>query len=524
MIRQDAPTLTVKLRWGVLSNRRIVWLLPMLAAAYSVWIGRDANWDLLNYHYYNVFAWLHGREQLDLAVGQLQTLFNPFLYLPLYLGMEHLEPHLYAALVGFVQGLNLILIWSIAEVAWPAESSMRRTGPLLVALTAGCGAAFLTQIGTSFGDTLLTLPLLGALRLIISPMRRTWLILFAGLLGGLAVGFKPLNGIYALALAAALLTFPDRWRVALLGGGGILGFAASGGWWCWHVWQRTGNPLFPYYNDIFRSPLYWNERFIFGFFLPKTALETIFYPWLWLVNPTRVSEYPFVNLAIPALMTLLAVVAIGWLLGLRPQGERTNATALRALFAFWLVGYALWLTQSAVYRFAAVLEMLAPLLAMALLARWVPPHLLRARMLFVLIPLMLINKPANFGRYAYAGEYMSTTPVDLPRGSMIAVAGWAPLAYMVPAFPEGTPVVRIQSNMHGFVEKPNGLDDVARRRLERHSGPIHLLVAESEFHIAQPLLDHAKYRVDRAACRSIDGTLKGGGGISPLSLCPLSVR
>lgn len=137
MIRQDAPTLTVKLRWGVLSNRRIVWLLPMLAAAYSVWIGRDANWDLLNYHYYNVFAWLHGREQLDLAVGQLQTLFNPLLYLPLYLGMEHLEPHLYAALVGFVQGLNLILIWSIAEVAWPAESSMRRTGPLLVALTAG---------------------------------------------------------------------------------------------------------------------------------------------------------------------------------------------------------------------------------------------------------------------------------------------------------------------------------------------------------------------------------------------------
>lgn len=508
----------------MLSNRRIVWLLPLLSAAYAVLAGRDANWDLLNYHYYNVFAWLNGRHGIDLAAGQLQTLFNPLLHLPLYLGMEHLEPHLYAALLGFVQGLNLVLVWSIAEIAWPAESSLRKIGPLLVALTAGCGAAFLTQLGTSFGDTLLTLPLLAGLRLILSPIRRTWLILIAGVLTGIAVGLKPLNGIYAIAIAAALATLPGVWRVWILALGGIAGFAASGGWWCWYVWQRTGNPLFPYYNDIFHSPLYWNERFVFGFFLPKTWLETIFYPWLWLVTPTRVSENPFVNLAIPALVTLIVVLGIAWLIGLRPQGERTNDIAIRALFVFWIVGYVLWLTQSAVYRFAVALEMLAPLLVVALLARWVPPNLLRARVLFVLIPLMLINRPANFGRFEYANEYMSTKPVNVPRGTMIAVAGWAPISYMAPAFPNGTPLVRIQSNMHGFVEKPNGLDVVARRRLEQHHGPIRLLIAEAEWHIAQPLLDHSKYRVDRAACQSVDGTLQGGGGISPLSLCPMTVR
>jgi len=502
----------------------MVWLLPLLAAAYSVLAGRDANWDLLNYHYYNVHAWLNGRENLDLAVGQLQTLFNPLLHLPLYLGMEHLEPHVYAALLGFVQGLNLILVWNIAEIAWPAESSMRRSGPLLVALTAGCGAAFLTQLGTSFGDTLLTLPLLGAVRLMLSPSRRTSFILLAGVLVGIAVGLKPLNGIYAIAIAAALATLPGRWRVLLLALGGIVGFAASAGWWCWHVWQRTGNPLFPYYNDIFQSPLYWNERFVFGFFLPKTWLETIFYPWLWLVNPTRVSEVSFVNLAIPALITLMVVLAIAWLLGLRPQGEHTNATAMRALFAFWIVGYALWLTQSAVYRFAVVLEMLAPLLVVALLARWVPATLLRARVLIVLIPLMLINRPANFGRFGYAGKYMATTPVSVPRGTMVAMAGWAPISYMVPAFPDQTPFVRIQSNMHGFAEKPNGLDAVARRRIEQHNGPIRLLVAASEWHVADAILNHYHYRVDRAACQSVDGTLAGGGGISPLSLCPLTVR
>lgn len=511
----------------------MVWLLPLLCAAYAVWAGRDANWDLLNYHYYNVYAWLNGREEMDLAVGQLQTLFNPLLHLPLYFGMEHLEPHLYAALLGATQGLNLILIWSIASAAWPAGESLRRVGPLLVALTAGCGAGFLTQLGTSFGDTLLTLPLLGALRLIVAAgqatRRATLLVFLAGVLGGIACGLKPLTGIYAIALSAALVTLPGTvkvrlGRLSLLAAGGLTGFAASGGWWCWHVWQRTGNPLFPYYNDIFHSPLYWNERFVFGFFLPKSWLEAIFYPWIWLVNPTRVSEIRLLNLAIPGLLTLLAALAIARFLGLRPQGEPAHMTSTRVLFVFWLAGYVLWLTQSSVYRFAVILEMLAPLLVVALLARWVSPDLLRARVVLALIPLMVVNYPANFGRFPYAGRTMQTTPVSVPPGTMVALAGWAPISYMVPAFPEGTPFVRIQSNMNGFADHPNGLDTEAHRRLQHHRGPVRLLLAEPEWHIAQPMLDHFGYKVDRAACRKVDGTLRGGGGIGELELCPLLVR
>lgn len=515
------------------SATKLVWLLPVLSAAYAVWAGRDANWDLLNYHYYNVYAWLNGREEMDLALGQLQTLFNPLLHLPLYLGMELLEPRVYAALLGATQGLNLILVWSIAKVAWPAGRSLERSGPVLVALTAGCGAAFLTQLGTSFGDTLLTLPLLGALRLVLSTgqgtRHATLLILLAGALGGVACGLKPLSGIYAIALGAALVTLPGTWkaragRTSMLAVGGIAGLAASAGWWYWRVEQLTGNPLFPYYNDIFGSPLYWDERFVFSAFLPKTWLAAIFYPWLWSVNPTRVSEVPFFNLAIPGLMTLIVALGIARFLGLRPQGQPTNRASARALFVFWFVGYVLWLTQSSVYRFAVLLEMLAPLLIVLLLARWTPSDLLSARVVLVLIPLMVVSRPANFGRFPFDGGSMDVAPVSVPSGTMVVVAGWAPVSYMAPAFPDRTPLVRIQSNMHGFAERPNGLDAEARRRLERHDGPLRLLLAEDEWPIAQPLLDHYGYRVDREACQSVDGTLRGGGGISELVLCPLLVR
>lgn len=516
-----------------ISATRIVWLFPLLCAAYAVWAGRDANWDLLNYHYYNVFAWLNGREQMDLAVGQLQTLFNPLLHLPLYFGMQHLEPRVYAALLGATQGLNLILVWSIARAAWPAGRTLERSGPLLVALTAGCGSAFLTQLGTSFGDSLLTIPLLGALRLILSTGKAarhgTVLLFLAGVLGGIACGLKPVTGVYAIALAAALGSLPGPFRtraarLALLAAGGILGVVASAGWWYRHVWELTGNPLFPYYNDIFESPLYFDERFVFAAFLPKSWLAAVFYPWLWLANPYRVSEIFFVNLAIPGLMTLLAALGIARFLGLRPRGEATNGTFTRALFVFWLVGYVLWLTQTSVYRFAVLLEMLAPLLVVALLARWVTTDLLRTRIVLVLIPLMVVNYPANFGRFQYAERFMETARVRVPAGTMVAVAGYSPISYMVPAFPAGTPFVRIQSNMHGFPHRPNGLDAEARRRLERHKGPLRLLLAEDEWNDAQPLLDHYRYRVDRKARQRVDGALRGGGGVPRLVLCPLLVR
>jgi len=522
-------------------DRLIVWLLPLACALYAVAAGRDANWDLLNYHYYNVHAWLTGRDQ-DLAVAQLQTWFNPLLHLPLYLGMEYLPPRLYAALLGAVQGVNLILVWHLARRLWPAPDTLAIAGPVLVAATAGLGAGFLTQLGTSFGDTLISLPLLGALCLLVSradgdatTAPRRWhqssLVRLgaAGVLGGLAVGLKPLAGIYAIALAKMVATLPApiglrASRLGWLAAGGVLGVAVTGGWWYWHVAQLTGNPLFPYFNDLFGSPLYWAERFTFTYFLPKTVMEALFYPWIWLADSTRVSEMRFVDLTIPALTTLVVFAAIARALGLHPLGDATPRPACRAFAGFWVVGYVLWLTQSSVYRFAVVLEMTAPLLIVVLLARWVPPARLRTRIVAVLVPVMFVTWPANFGRYAFAERYVATTPIDVATGTMVVIAGWAPLSYMVGSFPPGTPLVRIQSNMHGFADRPSGMDTLARERITRHAGPLALLVAEPEWSIAQPLLDHEGYSVDRTGCQTLDGAISGGGGMGRLVLCPMSVR
>src|SRR5437764_7504544 len=74
------PSLRV---WGF----DVVLLAALLAAAGagSLLLGQDANWDLQNYHYYNAWAWWHGRIfTQDLAAAQIQTFLNPVLDLPFY--------------------------------------------------------------------------------------------------------------------------------------------------------------------------------------------------------------------------------------------------------------------------------------------------------------------------------------------------------------------------------------------------------------------------------------------------------
>ena len=232
----------------------------------------------------------------------------------------------------------------------------------------------------------------------------------------------------------------------------------------------------------------------------------------------------FVNLAIPGLMTLVAFLGLARVLGLKPLGVGQTNPLVRALAAFWMVAYVLWLTQSSVYRFAIVLESLAPLLIVALLARWVPAALQASRIVLVLVPIVVVTWPANFGRYAFTNDYMAMSPVSVPPNTMVAVAGWAPLSYVAIAFPPDTTFVRIQSNMHGFADRPNGTDGLAASKLAAHRGPIRLLLAEPEWNIAQPLLDHYRYKVTREECQVVDGTLAGGGGAGRLNLCPLGIQ
>lgn len=76
-------------RQGVFKGGRGLAWLPLLlslvfGAGVSLALGQDCNWDLRNYHFYNVHAWLGDRYLFDIAPAQRQTFLNPLLDLPFY--------------------------------------------------------------------------------------------------------------------------------------------------------------------------------------------------------------------------------------------------------------------------------------------------------------------------------------------------------------------------------------------------------------------------------------------------------
>src|SRR4051812_35601818 len=60
-------------------------LMPLLFGFLSLALGQDDNWDLRNYHWYNPYALLNGRLQIDMAPAQWQSYFNPLIDVPYYL-------------------------------------------------------------------------------------------------------------------------------------------------------------------------------------------------------------------------------------------------------------------------------------------------------------------------------------------------------------------------------------------------------------------------------------------------------
>ena len=103
----------------IISNRwtgRIVSLLVALAfGTWSVLLGQDKNWDLLNYHLYNPYAFLHDRIEIDLAPAGIQTYFSPMLDIAYFKAISLLDPKTVGFLLGFLQGLNFFLLYAIAQ-------------------------------------------------------------------------------------------------------------------------------------------------------------------------------------------------------------------------------------------------------------------------------------------------------------------------------------------------------------------------------------------------------------------------
>ncbi|MBK1648475.1 hypothetical protein CKO36_07680 [Rhabdochromatium marinum] len=360
--------------------RLLYWIaLALLSAAIAgqtaVMLGADTNWDLRNYHLYNPFAVLKHRLSVDHNAAGVQTHINPTLDLILtYPAYTLGSPRFATRMMGAVQGLNLVLIlaiiFSVAGTSRPISFKF-----LLFALSAAMlgmsGALTVSELGTSFGDlTTAVVVLAGLLFALIAftedrHVPEVHLLALAGLLVGGAAGLKLTNGIYLVGLGAATIFVSGRtWlRTGLaFGGGAVIGLLATHGWWSWYLWQETGNPVFPFFNSIFGSPLFPDIDFSDGRFFPKDWWQSLFYPF-WFSWNSQTAEVSFRDFRFPIAYVLAIALLIKFAARRFAIVSTDSAPPQRRLllFTFFLViTYILWQIMFSIQRYAIGVEVVLP--------------------------------------------------------------------------------------------------------------------------------------------------------------------
>ncbi|MFK3737882.1 hypothetical protein [Massilia sp. TN1-12] len=464
-------------------------LVPVLFGLASLVAGQDDNWDLRNYHLYNVYALLNDRIGFDLAPARFQTYFNPTLDL-LYYGLHRwLSPPATGFVMGALHGMNVVLLFGIARALAGTGPGVRL--PLLLACACILGPGFRGELGNTMGDNTTALLVLGALYLMLARWdvladrvaKAAPVVLGAGLLVGLGTGLKLTNAPYAVALLLACLALPLPWRrrlvlAVLFGLGSLAGVALTGGWWFHKMWHMFGNPLFPQFNNIFHSPWATENGVIDAYFLPKTLREYLLWPFIFAADSGRVTEVATRLVMWPVAYGLFAAWGLASLWR-RWRGVRLPSMSPRARFFLLFVGlsYLVWMRTFSIYRYLVALELLVPL-AIWLLWRAIVVEERTAQRLagMTLLVLLLCAIPtprwgnALWGERAYSAEVPA---FPAPAQSVVFIAQpEPPMAWLATLLPPQLKFIGVGT---GFPESPAWRERMRRAVAER-AGPHYVLL------------------------------------------------
>jgi dolichyl-phosphate-mannose-protein mannosyltransferase len=521
-----------------------LYVLPICAGAglLSVALGPDDNWDLLYYHLYAPWAYLHGRYLYDIGPAQAQGFLNPvadFLFYGLTSSILNETPRIVAFVMGAVHGINAVLVLAIAvHVLRPLARWERRTLRAAALLMGVSGAGFVSLLGTTTNDLVNSIFVLGSLLVLLklaepAGERGAWRgFAWAGLGAGIGLGLKYtaatfMPGLGLIALIAALRR-KSAGGLAAFAAAAILAFLAVAGHHLLTLWQDFANPVFPFLNDIFRSPYYEPRSIRDVRFVQHDFWQLIAHPFYWAkTNTYLVSEMPFRDwrgaIAYVAITTaLLTLGATRVFKEFRRKGICAHTRGLGLVFLFVAVSYVCWELGFGIYRYAGVLEMLTGVVTMgALLWLFEDSHRRVAAGIVVLTIAATTTVYLDWGRREYDDRYVDVHVPPLPPNSVVLIATWGPVAYFIP-FAE--PTARFVGIENNYLElSQNNKLATEAKRVMRMPGPPKFVLSVGEFDADKinGLLARLGLKLSARPCEPIESNLAPAED-QALSLCPIA--
>lgn len=511
-----------------LSARELAFLVLTILfwAAFVIVLGKDTSWDFRNYHWYAPYAFLNHREALDVVVAHQASYYNPFLDIPFYLLATRTHAWIALGVLGAVQGANVVPLYLIAREGLRIRDAKIGAGAL--ALMGQTGALTLSLFGTTYYDNVMSLFVLSGLAILIvnrerlragPPVQAAGLAAAAGFITGCAFGLKLPEMPFCIGFAAALAAIggsAKQQSVRMVAGGlaGILGFALFAGWWMLHIEALTGNPIFPYFNDYWRSSLALPSPYRDMRFIPTQFWRALLFPLLFSVDWHVADDLGFQGIRVlVAYLTVIAAIVI-WALRRESKDALLDRRVALILFAFSAVSYLVWLHIFAIYRYIILLEMLAPTLIVAAVGLFPLPRRARYLTLGALAFAILVTARSDFlERAPVEDPYVKVAlpPIPHPDKTMVLMTGDAPMGFIVPSLPHQIPVLRID----GWMVQPKdgtGLTKEMRARVAAHirnGGMLYLMSAANEMGRARDALADYGLAIRWTECQQFDTNIAG---------------
>ncbi|HXH22251.1 MAG TPA: hypothetical protein VNN10_09485 [Dehalococcoidia bacterium] len=315
-----------------------------LVVTFGVSLAPQTQFDALHYHFAmpRIFLWEGGFvERPDI----LQS------YFPLGLEMAYVVAYWLGG-----EATMTLLHWLfaplLAAALWAAGNALFGRGAGALAATVFLLAPLI--LSESFGassDLAMTFWLLAAALALVLYTRSpsAGAAVFAGLCAGLALTFKIVSGLYILPLAGVFLVAVgwERRRLDLQAVRELVAFAAAGLTaglpWLLIRLEQTGNPVFPLFNNAFKSER-WppvHERldlWLFGIGHSASDLASVL--WEISVHPWRFGQgIPTWSVGLPAMLVVCAVALLAPAARNRAQVLFLLLAAMSLLSWFFLSQY-----------------------------------------------------------------------------------------------------------------------------------------------------------------------------------------
>lgn len=509
-------------------------------AGFVILLGKDTSWDFRNYHWYGPYAFLNGRMALDVVVAHQGSYYNPYLDLPFYWLATHTRAWIALGVLGAAQGANLVPLYLIARSALRVNVAFTDIKIMagVLSLLGLVGALTLTEFGTTYYDNVMSVFVLSALAILVlnrevlarGPLGKAAAIsAAAGLITGMAMGLKLPEMPFCVGFAAALIALGGSWKhqiARLLAGGaaGVIGVMIFSAPWMLYIYHLTGNPLFPYFNDYWKSPLaleapYRDLRFVPTF---RPWWQQLFFPVLFTLDWHVANDLP--NQDIRIMLAYLLVIAAGfvWLFRRESRDPLLDKKTTAILFAFFAASYFAWLKFFAIYRYILLYEMLAPLLIIA--AVGLLPLTRRTRYLALggLCAVSLLVARSDFLERAPVEDpyvQVALPPIPSPDKTMVVMTGDAPLGFIATTLPPQIPVLRID----GWMVQPrdgSGLTKSMKQRVAAHmasGGNLYLIADAGDMGRARDALADYRLAIRWPECQQFDTNITG-----TYQWCPLA--